>query len=96
MTDKWLWGDGESISESEQNRPKSNIQFCRRAGGVWNFNWGGMFDSQYGAASFFIKLPQLLMNTEKPVWEDKCQPILAHLPLLSELSVIRKKSLISL
>lgn len=55
-----------------------------------------MFDSQYGAASFFIKLKQLMMNTEKPVWEDKGQPILSHQHLLSELNVIRKKSLIPL
>lgn len=76
----------------QRNRPKSNIQRRRRTGGVWSFNWGGMFDSQYGAASFFIKLPPLMMNTEKPVWEDKGQPILSHQHLLSELGIVRKKA----
>lgn len=51
-----------------------------------------MFDSQYGAASFFIKLQQLMMNTEKPVWEDKGQPILSHQHLLSELGVVSNPS----
>lgn len=38
------------------------------------------------AASSFIKLPCLMVNTEEPVWKDKGQRSLFHQHLLSELS----------
>lgn len=43
------------------------------------------------AASSFIKLPCLMVNTEEPVWKDKGQRSLFHQHLLSELSADGKK-----
>lgn len=84
MTDKGLWGDGKSISESD-NRAGLNQMFSFVVALV-------AFEVLIEVACLTPRTV-LLMNTEKPVWEDKGQPILAHQHLLSELSVIRKKRL---